>query len=525
MNLHGLKVKLLFQLGFLALGILMVGLLGFISITKLGNNMERVIENSLPIVRTVALIDMIHDGVRGSVLEATLGVQRQDKVLIESAQNSLDEHKTSLESYFKILFSKEFDLNLKRKLNDNYKEIKLYLDSAQKVISSAQNDQSHLIEYKNDFEMKFEHLEKSLKDFGDELDEKNKIYFTNVVNEGQLYKKYEISVLALTLLLGFIISFWISKKLISSLSDISSKLSQEAKDLGISSLKVNEAAQSLSSSAQQQASVLEETSSAVEEISAMVKKSSSVANQAEEALKSSIENANKGTQIVQLMTQSIEKIVSTNDEIGQYMNENNIKIKDILNIIKEINTKTKIINDIVFQTKILSFNASVESARAGEHGKGFSVVAEEVGNLAQMSGNAAKEINILLDNSLTKVSKIIEDTKLKVDSMLLNAKTTVEEGAKVTFDCGTVLKNIISESKSISQLVSNITQSNRESSKGVEEIAKAMHLLNSTTHSNTQSARSSAEYSKDLSTQMEHLKTVASGLDYIIFGKDIIREN
>jgi methyl-accepting chemotaxis protein len=76
------------------------------------------------------------------------------------------------------------------------------------------------------------------------------------------------------------------------------------------------------------------------------------------------------------------------------INYSNEQMSEIVKVIQEIETKTKVINDIVFQTKLLSFNASVEAARAGEQGKGFAVVAEEVGNLAQMSGNAAKEISI-----------------------------------------------------------------------------------------------------------------------------------
>ncbi|MHA0111674.1 methyl-accepting chemotaxis protein, partial [Klebsiella pneumoniae] len=77
----------------------------------------------------------------------------------------------------------------------------------------------------------------------------------------------------------------------------------------------------------------------------------------------------------------------------------NSQLQSISNIIGEISAKTNIINDIVFKTQLLSFNASIEAARAGQHGRGFAVVAEEVGNLAQMSGNAAKEIRALLEDS------------------------------------------------------------------------------------------------------------------------------
>lgn len=75
------------------------------------------------------------------------------------------------------------------------------------------------------------------------------------------------------------------------------------------------------------------------------------------------------------------------------MKISNKKITEITKVISEVAAKTQVINEIVFKTKLLSFNASVEAARAGDQGRGFSVVAEEVGNLAKMSGDAAKEIS------------------------------------------------------------------------------------------------------------------------------------
>ncbi|NCQ16281.1 chemotaxis protein, partial [Candidatus Falkowbacteria bacterium] len=71
------------------------------------------------------------------------------------------------------------------------------------------------------------------------------------------------------------------------------------------------------------------------------------------------------------------------------ISESNQDIASLVFAIEEIAEKTKIIDDIVFQTKILSFNASVEAERAGEFGRGFSVVAQEVSNLAKMSGRAS----------------------------------------------------------------------------------------------------------------------------------------
>lgn len=114
------------------------------------------------------------------------------------------------------------------------------------------------------------------------------------------------------------------------------------------------------------------------------------------------------------MLDSIKNIGAANERAGREIGASARHFADIVKVIEEIGSKTKVINDIVFQTKILSFNASVEAARAGEHGKGFTVVAEEVGKLAAMSGVAAHEIGELLSGSIQKVDAIVKDTQTKV---------------------------------------------------------------------------------------------------------------
>ncbi len=77
-------------------------------------------------------------------------------------------------------------------------------------------------------------------------------------------------------------------------------------------------------------------------------------------------------------------------------------------------------------SKLLSFNASVEAARAGDHGKGFAVVTEEVGNLAQMSGQASTEIYEILESSISSVEKVANDQKREMEILISESKNNIE---------------------------------------------------------------------------------------------------
>jgi len=116
-------------------------------------------------------------------------------------------------------------------------------------------------------------------------------------------------------------------------------------------------------------------------------------------------------------------------------------------IISEIENKTKIINEIVFQTKLLSFNASVEAARAGEQGKGFAVVAEEVGNLAELSGKAATEITSMLDSGLAKVNDIAVGTKRRVGEISTEGSQKITSSKRIIEDSKQVLDSILENVK------------------------------------------------------------------------------
>jgi methyl-accepting chemotaxis protein len=325
--------------------------------------------------------------------------------------------------------------------------------------------------------------------------------------------------IAFALQLGLLaFGFFVARSVVRSFTHSMSELAAESTEVRKAADTISHGANNLASASTEQASALQETASSVEEISAMIKKSSENAMQSKQVAESSAQAAARGKEAVGEMIRSIGEIHESNERIMKEVDQSNKEITEIIKVITEIGNKTKVINDIVFQTKLLSFNASVEAARAGEHGKGFAVVAEEVGNLAQMSGNAAKEISDMLNGSIQKVENIVEQTSSRVERLISDGKSKVEQGTVVARQCGDILEDVVKSVQDVNRMVSEIASASQEQSTGVGEITKAMNQLDQVTHENATTSQESAAAAEQLSRQSDELMQIVSMLNELVNG-------
>lgn len=197
----------------------------------------------------------------------------------------------------------------------------------------------------------------------------------------------------------------------------------------------------LAARTEDQAMSLEKTASAMEQLTATVRQNDESAKQANQLALSASDIAEKGGAIV-------GQVVNTMDSI----NTSSRKIVDIIGVIE----------GIAFQTNILALNAAVEAARAGEQGRGFAVVATEVRNLAQRSSSAAKEIKQLIDDSVEKV----------------------DTGARLVGQAGQTMEQIVASVKHVTDVVGEISAASHEQSAGIEEVNRAIALMDQVTQQN-----------------------------------------
>jgi methyl-accepting chemotaxis protein len=229
--------------------------------------------------------------------------------------------------------------------------------------------------------------------------------------------------------------------MIQAMMEVVIGLTKTSREVQVGAEEISRGNLELSKRTEAQAASLEETASSMEQMTSTVRNNSDNAQQANQLAAAAREQAERGGRVVGSAVTAMGEI-----------NAASKKIADIIGVIDEI----------AFQTNLLALNAAVEAARAGEQGRGFAVVASEVRNLASRSGEAAKQIKALIQDSVSKVN----------------------EGTKLVDESGEVLGEIVSRVKKVTDVMAEIASSSREQASGIEQVNKAVTSMDAVTQQN-----------------------------------------
>jgi methyl-accepting chemotaxis protein len=253
----------------------------------------------------------------------------------------------------------------------------------------------------------------------------------------------------------------------TSLVDIVGEVRRGTDAIATASNEIASGNLDLSSRTEQQASSLEETASSMEELTSTVKQNADNARQANSLATTASSMAVEGGNVV---AQVVETMAS--------INQSSKKIADIIGVI----------DGIAFQTNILALNAAVEAARAGEQGRGFAVVATEVRSLAQRSAAAAKEIKVLIDDSVEKV----------------------DSGSKLVEKAGSTMDDVVASVKRVTDIMGEIASATIEQSTGIEEVNRAITQMDEVTQQNAALVEQAAAAAGAMQEQASHLTRAVS---------------
>ncbi|AMO49570.1 methyl-accepting chemotaxis protein [Kosakonia oryzendophytica] len=223
----------------------------------------------------------------------------------------------------------------------------------------------------------------------------------------------------------------------------------------------------LSSRTEQQAAAVVETAASMEQLTATVKNNADNARNARSLAAQASKTASEGGSVMR-------EVVDTMGDIHSSSN----KIADI----------TAVINSIAFQTNILALNAAVEAARAGEQGRGFAVVASEVRSLSQRSSQAAKDIEQLISESVSRINI----------------------GSELVAKAGETMDQVVQSVTRVNDIMGEISSASEEQSRGIEQIARAVGELDSTTQQNASLVSESSSAAGSLEEQARLLEELVA---------------
>ncbi len=251
----------------------------------------------------------------------------------------------------------------------------------------------------------------------------------------------------------------------------------------------------LLAASQKQSREIQETGQAVLEMAVQITDVSKSANESADVARQSVTAAEEGAR-------AVENAIKGMNEIREQIQETSKRIKRLGESSQEIGEITELISDITEQTNVLALNAAIQAASAGEAGRGFSVVAEEVQRLAERSGEATKQIGAL-------VRTIQTDTHDAVAAMEKSTQGVVE-GAKLSDAAGAALADIRRVSNRLAELIQGISSATEQQATSANGVAQNIQNILTVTEQTQEGTQQTALSIRELSRLAEELKSSVS---------------
>jgi methyl-accepting chemotaxis protein len=277
-------------------------------------------------------------------------------------------------------------------------------------------------------------------------------------------------------------------EVVGRITDSANLLASASEQLSASSTQIEEGANKQSGQTGQAATAMEEMSATVIEVAKNAQQVSESSNNAQEIAVNGGEVVKQAITAMQEVSESTSNTAETIGKLGKSS--------------EEIGAIVSVIDDIADQTNLLALNAAIEAARAGEQGRGFAVVADEVRKLAERTTSATKEISGMIGSIQSETSSAVESMGQGTDK--------VDNGVKLVHEAGEALGKIVSGVQSVTDMVSHIATSTEQQSATTDEITRSMDSISDIAKSNVTAIGEVSKATGEMARLATELKELVS---------------
>ncbi len=285
------------------------------------------------------------------------------------------------------------------------------------------------------------------------------------------------------------------KTMITNLSSMVHQIKDNAIKLANAANEISSSSEQMSKGTRDQTDQVSEVSKAIDRMTAIVLESFENTGKATEASKSASETASTGGQLVSDTVIGMQKI-------SDVVSESAASISSLAKSADQIGEIIGVINDIADQTNLLALNAAIEAARAGEQGRGFAVVADEVRKLAERTGNATGEITNMIKGIQVETEKAVNSMESGIQE--------VDKGRDLADKAGNSLNEIVNMSQRVMEMIQEMAAASEEQSDAAEQISKNIEYISSITRQTATGAEQSSTAAEELTRQAVGMKEMVA---------------